>query len=72
LAEGRAVVGIDIGKRTHAATALSLQGEILAQLASFPKTRAGLNRLEQEVLLLAATPAATPRSARPATTASTR
>ncbi len=50
LAQGRAVVGIDIGKRKHAATALSPQGEILAQLASFPNTREGLDRLEKEVL----------------------
>jgi transposase len=56
LAHGRAVVGIDIGKRTHAATALSPQGEILAQLASFPNTRAGLDRLEREVLLPAGGP----------------
>ena len=50
LAQGRAVVGIDIGKRKHAATALSPQGEIIAQLASFPNTREGLDRLEKEVL----------------------
>lgn len=50
LAGGRAVVGIDIGKRKHAATALSPQGEILAQLASFPNTREGLDRLEKDVL----------------------
>jgi len=50
LADGRAVVGIDIGKRKHAATALSPQGEILAQLASFPNTREGVDRLEKEVL----------------------
>lgn len=50
LANGRAVVGIDIGKRKHAATALSPQGEVLAQLAVFPNTREGLDRLEKEVL----------------------
>ena len=50
LAHGRAVVGIDIGKRTHAATAISPQGEIIAQLASFPNTREGFDRLENEVL----------------------
>lgn len=50
LAKGRAVAGIDIGKRKHAATALSSQGEILAQLASFPNTREGLDRLEKELL----------------------
>jgi transposase len=50
LAGGRAVVGIDIGKRKHAATALSPKGEILAQLASFPNTCEGLDRLETELL----------------------
>jgi len=50
LAQGRAVVGIDIGKRTHAATAISPQGQIIAQLASFPNTREGFDRLENEVL----------------------
>ena len=50
LAQGRAVAGIDIGKRKHAATALSPQGEVLAQLASFPNTRAGLDQLERELL----------------------
>ena len=34
LAQGRAVVGIDIGKRTHAATALSPPGEILAWMGA--------------------------------------
>jgi transposase len=56
LAHGRAVVGIDIGKRKHAATALSPQGEVLAQLASFPNTRAGIDRLERDVLLKAGGP----------------
>jgi len=56
LANGRAVVGIDIGKRKHAATALSPQGEIIAQLASFPNTREGLDRLEHEVLRKAGGP----------------
>ncbi len=50
LAHGRAVIGIDIGKRTHAATAISPQGQIIAQLASFPNTREGFDRLENEVL----------------------
>lgn len=49
-AKGRAVVGIDVGKRKHAATALSPQGELIAQLASFPNTRAGIDLLEKEVL----------------------
>jgi transposase len=56
LARGRAVVGIDIGKRKHAATALSPQGEVIAQLACFPNTRQGVDRLEKEVLLKAGGP----------------
>ncbi len=43
LPRGRAVVGIDIGKGKHAATALSRQGEVIAQLASFPNTRQGVD-----------------------------
>jgi transposase len=50
LPRGRAVVGIDIGKGKHAATALSPQGEVVAQLASFPNTRQGVDQLEQEAL----------------------
>ena len=53
---GRAVVGIDIGKAKHAATALSPQGEVIAQLASFPNTRQGVDQLEQEVLRKAGGP----------------
>jgi transposase len=56
LAKGRAVVGIDVGKRKHAATVLSPQGEIIAQLASFPNTREGIDRLEREVLRKAGGP----------------
>jgi transposase len=56
LARGRAVVGMDVGKRKHAATALSPQGEVLAQLASFPNTRQGVDRLEKELLLPAGGP----------------
>ena len=56
LPRGRAVVGIDIGKGKHAATALSPQGEIIAQLAAFPNTRQGVDRLEEEVLRKAGGP----------------
>jgi transposase len=59
LAKGRAVVGIDVGKRNHAATALSPQGEIIAQLVSFPNTREGIDRLEREVLRKAGGPGKT-------------
>ena len=47
LPRGRAVVGIDIGKGKHAATALSPQGEVIAQLASFPNTRQGVDQQER-------------------------
>jgi transposase len=56
LPRGRAVVGIDIGKGKHAATALSAQGEVIAQLASFPNTRQGVDQLEEEVLRKAGGP----------------
>jgi len=55
-ARGRAVVGIDIGKRKNAATALSPQGEIIAQLASFPNTHEGVEFLESKVLRKAGGP----------------
>lgn len=56
LPRGRAVAGIDIGKRKHAATALSPQGEVVARLASFPNTRQGVDQLEKEVLRKAGGP----------------
>ncbi len=56
LVKGRAVVGIDVGKRKHAATALTPQGEMIAQLASFCNTRQGIDLLESEVLRKAGGP----------------
>jgi transposase len=56
LPRGRAVVGIDIGKRKHAATALSPHGEVIAQLAAFPNTRQGVEQLEKELLRKAGGP----------------
>jgi transposase len=56
LPRGRAVVGIDIGKGKHAATALSPQGEVITQIASFPNTRRGVDQLEQEALRKAGGP----------------
>lgn len=56
LAKGRAVVGIDVGKRKHAATALTPQGEVLAQLAAFPNTREGIDLLEKDILRKAGGP----------------
>ena len=55
-AKGRAVVGIDVGKRKHAATALTPNGERIAQLASFLKTRVGIDLLEKEILRKAGGP----------------
>jgi transposase len=50
------VVGIDIGKRKHAATAVSPQGEVIASLASFPNTCEGVDLLEEKVLRKAGGP----------------
>ena len=55
-AKGRAVVGIDIGKCKHAATALTPSGERIAQLACFLNTRAGIDLLEKEILRKAGGP----------------
>jgi transposase len=56
LAKGRAVVGIDIGKCKHAATALSPKAEMIAQLASFTNNREGIDLLERDVLRKAGGP----------------
>jgi transposase len=56
LAKGRAVVGIDVGKRKHAATALSPNGEMITQLAAFANTRTGVDLLEKEALRKAGGP----------------
>ena len=58
-AKGRAVVGIDVGKRKHAATALTPNGERIAQLASFLNTRTGIDLLEKEILRKAGGPGKT-------------
>lgn len=57
LAGGRAVVGIDIGKRHHAAVAINHQGERIASIASFQNTRKGVDSLKMLVLDPAGTPA---------------
>lgn len=56
LARGRAVVGIDIGKRKHAAAVVSAQGELVARLTSFTNTREGIESLHREVLKKAGGP----------------
>lgn len=55
-AGGRAVVGIDIGKRHHAAVAVNPQGEKIASIASFHNTREGVDLLQARVLGPAGTP----------------
>jgi len=59
LARGRAIVGIDIGKRKHAAAAISPQGELIARLDAFTNTREGINLLEKQVLRKAGGPTKT-------------
>jgi transposase len=55
-AEGRAVVGIDIGKNKHAAVAVSRQGEKIASLAAFQNNRDGVDILQARVFEPAGTP----------------
>ena len=55
-ANGRNVVGIDIGKNRHSAVAVSPQGEKIASLASFTTDREGVERLEAQVLKAASGP----------------
>jgi len=47
----RNIVGIDIGKRKHAATAVTPKGVVIASLKSFENNRAGVELLERQVLL---------------------
>jgi len=46
----RNIVGIDIGKRKHAATAVTPKGEVIASLKSFENNQAGVELLERQVL----------------------
>ena len=46
----RNIVGIDIGKRKHAATAVTPKGAVIASLKSFENNRAGVDLLERQVL----------------------
>jgi len=56
LAEGRNVVGIDIGKNRHSAVAIGPQGRKIASLASFSNDREGVECLEARVLTAAGGP----------------
>jgi transposase len=49
-AGGRNVVGIDIGKKTHAAAGVRATGEDAGPVISFDNDRAGIDRLEKLVL----------------------
>ena len=52
----RNIVGIDIGKRKHAATAVSPQGVTIASLKLFENNRLGVDQLERHVLVPATAP----------------
>jgi transposase len=52
----RNIVGIDIGKRKHAATAVSPQGVTIASFKLFENNRSGVDQLERHVLIPATTP----------------
>lgn len=47
---GRHVVGIDIGKKTHAAAALTRDGRDFGRTLSLTNDRAGIDRLEEHLL----------------------
>jgi len=62
----RNIVGIDIGKRKHAATAVTPKGAVIASLRSFDNNKAGVDLLERQVLI-PATGKSKPRIAMEAT-----
>lgn len=47
----RNIVGIDIGKRKHAATAITPKGVVIAALKHFENNREGVDLLERDVLV---------------------
>ena len=47
----RNIVGVDIGKRKHAATAITPKGAVIASLNVFENNRQGVDQLEREVLV---------------------
>ncbi len=47
----RNIVGIDIGKRKHAATAITPKGAVIASLSPFENNKEGVDLLEREVLV---------------------
>jgi transposase len=50
LVDHRNIVGIDIGKRKHAATALTPKGAVIASLATFENNKCGVDQLERQIL----------------------
>ena len=48
--DGRHVVGIDVGKQSHAAAGLTAAGQQFGRIISFSNDRAGLDRLETVLL----------------------
>lgn len=55
LVDHRNIVGIDIGKRKHAATAVTPKGLVIATLKSFENNRQGVDELERQILIPATT-----------------
>ena len=51
LVDHRNIVGIDIGKRKHAATAITPQGAVIASVNVFENNKEGVDLLEREVLV---------------------
>ena len=51
IVDHRNVVGIDIGKRKHAATAVTPKGAVIASLSVFENNKAGVDLLEKQVLV---------------------
>ena len=47
----RNIVGIDIGKRKHAATAITPKGAVIASVGVFENNKEGIDLLEREVLV---------------------
>jgi transposase len=66
IVDHRNIVGIDIGKRKHAATAVTPKGAVIASLKSFDNNQAGVDLLERQVLI-PATSRSKPRVAMEAT-----
>jgi len=51
LVDHRNIVGIDIAKRKHAATAITPKGGVITSLAMFENNKSGVDQLERQVLM---------------------